>query len=342
MNRWVVPCVFVCSSMLSLSSSVLAEEPKSNVDKAREALTKQEGDTDSAQQLEEVFQAAEKNYSLIKQGKYSLSYSFDYSYFGDQRLDLDVVNGQFRNADITPAASHTFTNSFSIDFGLLNNLTLNARIPLVVKYDTQSELNNTDLGDVSFGIRWQPIPYTPGKISSTVFASIKTRTGTSPYEIDTSRQLSTGSGYYSLTSGVSLSKVLDPVVLFGSGTIGYSVPIDGLDQVRGGALLIEVEPGYNMAFSGGFAYSLSYDISLSGSVQISYSAETDLTLLSAGQRFTSSSQDQVSGVMSFSIGTRVSETTIVNTNVGFGMTEDSPDIILGVSLPINIDGLKEQ
>jgi hypothetical protein len=45
--------------------------------------------------------------------------------------------------------------------------------------------------------------------------------------------------------------------------------------------------------------------------------------------------------MNFSIGTRVSETTIVNTNVGFGLTEDSPDVLIGISLPINIDGLKK-
>ncbi|PID41533.1 MAG: flagellar protein FilC [Proteobacteria bacterium] len=341
MNRWVVPCVVTSLSIMVSSMSAIAET-QSNVDKARDALTKQEGDTDSAKQLEEVFQAAEKNYSLIKQGKYALSYSFNYSYFGDQRLAIDIVEGSFRNADVTPAATHTFTNSFSIDFGLLNNLTLNARIPFVVKYDTQQEINNSDLGDVSFSLRWQPIPYTPGKMSSTVFASFNTRTATSPYEIDLDRQLSTGSGTYSFSAGLSLSKILDPVVLYGSVSGSYALPVDGLNQVRGGSLLTEVEPAYSLSLSGGFSYSLSYDISLSGSVQVSYSGETRLTLFSGGQSFTSSSQDQVSGVMNLSVGTRVSEKTIINTNVGFGMTEDSPDIIIGVSLPINIDGLKEQ
>ena len=74
-----------------------------------------------------------------------------------------------------------------------------------------------------------------------MFASLKTRTGSSPYEIDLNKQLSTGSGYYALSGGVSLSKVLDPVVLFGSVNVGCGIPIDGLDQVRGGALLFEVE-----------------------------------------------------------------------------------------------------
>jgi hypothetical protein len=39
-----------------------------NVDQAREALARQEGDEDATRQLEEVFQAAEKNYSLQKKG----------------------------------------------------------------------------------------------------------------------------------------------------------------------------------------------------------------------------------------------------------------------------------
>ncbi|MCP5208815.1 MAG: transporter [Hahellaceae bacterium] len=339
MNRWVVPCFALCSSMFVISA-VNAEEADS-VDKAREALTKQEGDSDSAQQLEEVFQAAEKNYSLIKKGGMSLSYSFDYSYFGDQRLDIDIVNGSFRNADVVPSASHTFTNTFSIDYGLLNNVTVSARFPFVAKFDTQEERSNTDLGDASFSLRWQPTAYVPGKMSTTVFGSFGTKTGTSPYEIDINKQLSTGSGTYSLSGGASMSKVLDPVVLYGSLSVSYNMPVDGLNQVRGGALLTEVKQGMGISMSSGFSYSLSYDISLSGSIQLSYSNETELTLLAGPVKFTSVSQDQISSIMNFSIGTRVSETTIVNTNVGFGLTEDSPDVLIGISMPINIDGLKK-
>ena len=90
--------------------------------------------------------------------------------------------------------------------------------------------------------------------------------------------------------------------------------------------------------SAGFAYSLSYDISLSVSVQLSYSDETVLTF-SNGER--AMAQDQMTGFLSMSLGTRVSDTTIVNTSLGIGLTEDAPDFSLGVSLPINFSGLKE-
>ncbi|MDX1456076.1 MAG: transporter [Marinobacter sp.] len=316
----------------------LAAAQEDSVDRARDALAQQEGDEDASQQLEEVFQAAEKNYSLQKEGSHSLNYSLDYSYTGDQRLDLAITGGSVQNLDVVPSATHSFTNSFSYDYGLLDNLTVGTRVPLVVKYDTQDELNVYDFGDISFTARWQPLAYVPGKMSTTLFGSLSTKTGVSPYEIDIKRELSTGSGYYSVSGGASLSKVLDPVVIFGSTSLSYNFPAEDLNQVRGARLLEKVEPGFGLSGSAGFAYSLSYDISLSVSAQISYSDETVLSFSDGSEAV---AQDQVTGILSMSLGTRVSDTTIVNTSLGIGLTEDAPDFSLGLSLPINFSGLKD-
>ncbi|SDW55624.1 flagellar protein FilC [Marinobacter mobilis] len=336
MNRWFVRgCVLW--SMTGLAP-VMAVAQENSVDRAREALAQQEGDEDSSQQLEEVFQAAEKNYSLQKKGTHSLNYSLDYSYTGDQRLDIEITDGSVRNLDIVPSATHSFTNAFSYDYGLFDNLTVGTRVPLVVKYDTQDELNVYDFGDISFTARWQPLAYVPGKMSTTLFTSFSTKTGVSPYEIDIKRQLSTGSGYYSISGGASLSKVLDPVVIFGSTSLSYNLPAEDLDQVRGARILEQVDPGFSLSGSAGFAYSLSYDISLSVSAQISYSDET---VLSFNDGTEAVAQDQVTGFLSMSLGTRVSDTTIINTSLGIGLTEDAPDFSLGLSLPINISGLRD-
>lgn len=317
-----------------------AQEAQSSVDQAREALSRQEGDADAAKQLEEVFQAAEKNYSLLKKGKFSLTYNFDYSYFGDQRLDIDIIDGLPRNFDVTPAAQHNFTNTFTIDYGLFDNLTLSTRIPLVTKYETSKELDNSDIGDVSFTFRYQPFSYVPGKMSTTLFGSFKSATGTSPYEIDIDRQLASGSGYYSVSAGASFSKVLDPVVVFSSLSFSYAFNETGLNQVRGvgGRILEQVDPGNSLSLSGGFAYSLSYDVSLSISAQVGFTDETVLKFRDGSEAV---AEDQLSALVNFALGIRVSDKTIVNTNVGFGLTEDSPDVLIGVSLPINIGGLAE-
>lgn len=335
MNRWLMRGFLLCS-VAGLPAIGVAQD--ANVEKAREALAQQEEDKDSSRQLEEVFQAAEKNYSLQKKGSQSLNYSFDYSYTGDQRLDLAITDGSIRNVDVVPSATHNFTNAFSYDYGLLDNLTVGTRLPLVVKYDTQEELSIYDVGDISFTARWQPKAYVPGKISSTLFGTLSSKTGVSPYEIDINEQLSTGSGYYSVSGGASFNKVLDPVVVFGSTSISYNLPVTGLDQVRGARRLEKVEPGFGLSGSAGFAYSLSYDVSLSLSAQVSYSDETILTFRNGEQAV---AQDQMTGFLSMSLGTRISDTTIVNTSLGIGLTEDAPDFSLGVSLPINISGLKD-
>lgn len=322
-----------------------------DLSQAREALTKQDNDADTEKALEQVFQAAEKNYSLLRKGDISLNYYGDYTYYGDQRLDLLIEpivdsNGastgrsNIVNANVTPSASHTFTNSFTLDYGLLNNLTASLRLPLVAKYDTDSELTSYGLGDISTSLRWQPFEYVPGKVSQTYFGSLSLKTGDSPFEIDRNKHLSTGSGYYSLTVGGSFSKVIDPVVLFGSASYSYNLKETGLNQINGGSILESVDPGNSLGFSMGFAYSLSYDVSLSASFQGSYNDKTKFGIYTHSGAGTSQSGSQLSGIMNFALGIRVSPKTITNINVGFGVTELSPDIILGFSLPIDLEGIK--
>tara|TARA_R110002072_G_scaffold105615_3_gene230912 strand:+ start:10412 stop:11425 length:1014 start_codon:yes stop_codon:yes gene_type:complete len=332
MNSWIFRVVILASAVLFISSVQAAEE--TNVDKARDALTKKSDDADTTRQLEEVFQAAEKNYSLLKSGGKSLTYSLDYSYISDSRIDIDIQNSVVRNLDVNPSATHSFTNTFSFDYGLLNNLTLNARLPLSTRYDTQQSLSVTDWGDVSFSLRWQPFPYVPGKATVTINSTLSTKTGVSPYEITVGDRLSTGSGTYSVSSGLSISKVLDPVVLFGSLSSNYSFEQNGLNQVRGGRILKTVQQGQSFSFSSGFSYSLSYDTSLSISTQIGYSTETTLFFNDGGPP--ASSPDSINGSMNFSLGIRVDPKTIMNVSFGFGLTEDASDLNMGVSYPINI------
>ncbi len=343
----------ILTAALSLLAPVAFADQAQDLSKAREALTKQDNDADTEKALEEVFEAAEKNYSLLKRGGVSLNYNFDYSYYGDQRINLVIEqnldsegqptgNQVIRNADVSPVASHTFTNSFTLDYGLFDNVTLSGRLPLVAKFDTEEELTAYSMGDISGTVRFQPFEYVPGKMSETFFATGKLKTGDSPYEINLNKNLSTGSGTYSLSGGMSASKVMDPVVLFGSGSYTYNVPETDLNQVRGASILKEVHPGNSISFSMGFAYSLSYDVSLSASFQGSYNDRTRFELYtpSTGNTQSSVAGSQMSGIMNFALGVRVSPKTIANINVGFGMTELSPDIILGLSLPIDIEGVK--
>ncbi|MQX54069.1 transporter [Alcanivorax sediminis] len=309
-----------------------------SVDEAREALQTQEDDVTQEKNLEEVFQAAEKQYSLLPSGQMSLNFSGNYSYYRDDRIDIaiDEDTGNISRFRIEQDAQHSFSSSLSVDYGIWNNLTFNTRLPVSYKYDTEKDVSQAALGDVSFGLRFQPFPVKPGAMNTTLYTTLSTPTGDSPYELNVREEVSSGSGYYSVGAGLSVSKVIDPVVLFGSLGYTYAFDVSGLNQVRGGEILTDVHPGDSLNFSMGLAYSLSYEVSLSASYQQSYNFETDFVF----EDYTASSEDSTSSVVNTSLGLRTASNRIVNLSFGFGLTEDSPDVLLGISMPIDFSGLK--
>lgn len=310
----------------------------SSIDQAREALGQKESDVTQESSLEEVFQASEKQYSLLPAGQMSMNFGASYSYFRDDRIDINITDsGSINRFRIENDAQHSFGSDLSIDFGIWDNLTFNTRLPVAFKYDTQKDVSQAALGDVSFSLRYQPFPVQVGATNTTLYATFSTATGDSPYKIDTTTELSSGKGYYSVGGGVSMSKVVDPVVLFGS--IGYTHAFDatGLNQRRGSRRLEKVLTGDSLSFSMGLAYSLSYEVSLSASFQQSYNFDTTF-VFDNGEEATS--EDSTSSVVNTSLGLRTASNRIVNISFGFGLTEDSPDVLLGFSVPIDITGLR--
>ena len=94
-----------------------------SVEEARDALQTKEDDVTEEKNLEEVFQAAEKQYSLLPSGQMSLNFSANYSYFRDDRIDiaLDEDSGQISRFRIEQDAQHSFSSSLSFDYGIWNN-----------------------------------------------------------------------------------------------------------------------------------------------------------------------------------------------------------------------------
>ncbi len=313
--------------------------PASTADVAREALTAKEDDVTAEKNLEEVFQAAEKQYSLLKSGEMALDFSVDYSYFRNDRIDIAFNDsGSISRFLIEQDAQHSFSNSFSFDYGIWNNLTANVRLPLVFKYDSAKDVSGAALGDVSFGMRWQPFALKRGAPVTTLFATASTATGDSPYKINPNTDLSSGKGYYAGSVGASVSKVIDPAVVFGSVSYTMGFDVTDLDQARGDRVLTEFHPGDSISFSMGMAYALSYDLSVSASYQQSYAFQSEY-LFSNGDFV--GSEDSTSASFSTSVGIRMSPKRIVNVGFGFGLTEEASDVTIGISLPIDISGLKK-
>lgn len=302
---------------------------------ASSALQQQEGDATKEANLEEVFTSNERQYSLMRQGEISSYYDIDYTYHRDTQLDLEMAQGQLYQLRVQENASHALTNTFTAQYGLRDNLTLSASVPLVAKSDLLKDATAAGLGDISLGARWEPFPLKAGRLPLILFANLSTKTGDSPYEINPVKDLSTGKGYYSAGIGASTRKYIDPVVLFASASANYGFKESGLNQIRGSRIIEEFEPGISGGFAFGFAYSFNYDVSMTMSYQQSFNTGSEFTY-HTGESY--SPADQTSSTLAISLGVRVSPETIVNGTVGIGLTEDAPDVSLGLSFPLDILG----
>lgn len=302
---------------------------------ASSALQQQEGDANKETNLQEVFTSNERQYSLMKQHEISSYYDLDYTYYRDTQLDMEMASGQLYQLRVQENATHSLNNTFTLQYGLKDNLTLSASIPLVAKTDLLKDTSTAGLGDISLSARWEPFPLQAGRLPLILFGNLSTKTGDSPYEVNASTDLATGKGYYSAGVGASTRKYIDPVVLFASVSANYGFKETGLNQRRGSRVIDEFEPGISGGFSFGFAYSFNYDVSLTMSYQQSFNTGSEFTY-SSGESY--SPADQTSSTLAISLGVRVSPETIVNGTVGLGLTEDAPDVSLGLSFPLDILG----
>ncbi len=325
------------SEAITRAESVAAQA-KEMRKQARNALKQKETDASTEKNLEEVFEAAQKQYSLLKSGDMDMTLSGSYTYYSSDSIDLHFNNsGSIDRFRILSNAQHSFGMGLSFDYGIWDNLTFNTYLPVVYQYDTEKNVKKAALGDISLGLRYQPFPVVRGGVNTTLYTTLSTATGDSVYEANPNTEVSSGKGYYSLGGGVSMSKVIDPVVLYGS--VGYTFAFNatGLNQPQSGRVLKKVEPGDSLSFAFGMAYALSYDVSLSGSYQQSYNFPSRYHFNDGA---VIESQDATSAAVNLSLGLRTSDNNIVNLSFGFGLTKNSPDVMLGFSLPINITGFK--
>ena len=323
----------------SVEEPVQAEAPQvesaTATEKASTALQQQEGDASQEANLQEVFSSNDRQYSLIKKGEISSFYDIDYTYYRDTQLDMEMAQGQLYQLRVQENATHSMTNTFTVQYGVMDNLTFSASVPLVAKTDLLKDTSTAGLGDISLGARWEPFPLKQGRLPLILFGNLSTKTGDSPYEINAVNDLATGKGYYSAGIGASTRKYIDPVVLFASVSANYGFKETDLNQRRGSRVIEEFEPGISGGFAFGFAYSFNYDVSLTMSYQQSFNTGAEFTY-SSGESY--SPADQTSSTLAISLGVRVSPETIVNGTVGLGLTEDAPDVSLGLSFPLDILG----
>jgi hypothetical protein len=282
----------------------------------------------------EILTAAGREYTLIPRKFLGFEYSLTYHYLSTDIL-LDLRSPDGGRLAVERRGNHTFTNALVTEYGLLDNLSLNLALPFVYKYDKRSiegDREVTDLGDMSLGLQYQP--FRPGHRWPAVIFGLNGSlpTGRSPYKINPHKDLATGSGYYSVGTGLTFSKTVDPVVAFGSIRYAYPFPTSDTQQIQpGGRILDRVEAGESYAFSLGLAFSISYRTSLNLSYQYAYHQPTEYRFTD-GASFESNSW--VTSSFGIGAGWRLSPRFSLYTRVNIGLTKDDPDFSFSMRIPV--------
>jgi len=289
-------------------------------------ITKEE----TVEREKEILTSVDKEeYTVEKKKSIGMTYNISYGYSAADRLVLDVH-------DVVEGAheyNHSMTHSISVSYGLLDNLTVNTGVPFVYRYyktGASGSKDVTGIGDMSFGMSWQPIKRTKGGLSTTFSGSVTLPTGRSPYKINPNTEISTGNGLYSISTGLNLSKPIDPLIVYGglSYSRSFNFNVKDLHLNVGDFVLEEVEPGDSIGFKMGMAYALSYRASINLGFNYSYGLST--TYHYSGH----TKETPIGTSASFSIGTGWKITPKTTISVGLGISLiGGDDFTLSVGIP---------
>lgn len=340
---------------LVIGSSLFAATQDEELEKA----IKQES------QPKAVLTQFERDYVLLKKGQKEFENALSFSYSSAKQIYLEsfaildpvfLALGQFGIENIK---RHTFSDTFSIRYGISDNVQAEIGVPLLYRYDRYSKVGTGEgegdshsesggVGDVSISLSYQPIRETDTNPALIANLSFKFKNGKSPFNIDQySDDLPLGSGYYAIKAGFNLVKTIDPVVVFGGISYSYNIKED-VDQifeikdengtVTGYKGLSKVDPGDTISFNIGLGYAVSYNFSLGFQFIDDYTLSTKAWIFDGTsgpeQKITVSNSTLNSAQFKLTAGWAITDKRSINFGLGMGLTSDSPDYVFEVRYPI--------
>ncbi len=209
----------------------------------------------------------------------------------------------------------------------------------------ETTVRDQGLGDITAGASYRLFRETAGRPDIVINARVKAPTGKHPFgvelrEIEGSEgnlsvpeRLSTGTGVWGMSLGVSALKTIDPLVVFGSFTYFRNFPknFGDIDEAQGDQPG-RVDIGDAYQFGAGVAFALNEKSSISLSYNERLVGRTRIRRAGQDWQNIVGSQANVGFVnigATFSLSRHLS---LIST-VGIGLTDDSPDLAVSVRLP---------
>ena len=327
---------------------------------AQQPATVGESRPERVQQVAQIF---EQPGVLTPAGQFSFETGIQYSYSSSNRVSLvgytiipAITIGLI---DVREVRRNSTVANFTGRWGVTNRMELEAKVPYVYRSDDQltrplnlgagrDELFNSTgqgIGDVEATARYQ---FNDTSVDKPVYIGslrFKSRTGKDPFEVltDTTQapelitnrietELPTGSGFYTIQPGLTVLYPTDPAGFFGGLNYQFNLSRSGVtaNTTQGQIAVGDVDPGDVFGFNFGMglalneksSFSLGYDGASVGKTKIN------------GVDAINASRIQL-GTLLLGYSQRLTPSTSMALTVGVGVTRDTPDVTLGLRLPIS-------
>lgn len=297
--------------------------------------------------------------------RFSIEFGLNYAHFDDARLNLSgflALDSIFLGTiSVDETSADVLTTDLTARWSITNRLQLDANVPYLYRHANfqsggagsnasgliDAQLSDSGLGDVSVGASYRVLTETFTRPDLVFHMRAKAPTGRDPFGIELvevegsagnltiPEKMSFGTGVWSTSAGVSVLKTLDPMVVFGSLTYfhNWKGSFGDIDEAPGDQPG-SVRLGDALQYGVGVAFALNERSSLSTSFTQRFVQRSELLPSGATDwRKVVGSQANVA-LLNFGATFALSDKISLLANVSTGMTEDAPDLVAGLRLPI--------
>jgi hypothetical protein len=258
---------------------------------------------------------------VLPKGAFELEPRLQYTYRGFEGLRIVTVGGisQIAPQDISRTQLEA---SLALRAGLPWSMQAEIRVPYVWAYEDRATLSASreserisGLGDIELALTRQFLDERRGRPALLGVLNWKSITG--EHELG---RLSPGSGFPQLQAALTAVMRQDPLVFFG--TVSYA---HVFERERSGT---DVDPGDSIGLKVGSLLAASPETSLRAGFDFTRSSRAKV----AGSSVAGS--DATVGILELGLATLLTGKTLLDVELGIGVTPDAPDFRVRVALPI--------
>ena len=258
---------------------------------------------------------------VVAKGTFELEPRLQYSYRGFEGLRIVTVGGisQIAPQDIS---RNQLEASVALRAGLPWSMQAEIRVPYVWAYEDRATLSAareservSGLGDIELALARQFVDERPGRPA--LLGSLNWKSATGDHELG---RLSPGSGFPQLQGALTAVMRQDPLVFFGTASYAYV-----FERQRSGT---DVDPGDSIGLKVGSLLAASPETSLRAAFDFTRSGRARVSGSSVA------GSDATVGILEIGLATLLGARTLLDVELGIGVTPDAPDFRVRLALPI--------